>query len=145
MKNLFIIALCVSFLTVGCESDDGYRDVTLEIESSAIPISNDPNNPSSLMCYVRLQSQNPDIDLRLDSDHRAFTAIPEQTLTSDAVSWAVNSNVRRTIGVSGFDGVSNALPCDVTIRIKADNKVIWSYSAKKGDDEFGEQANLIIK
>lgn len=145
MKNYIFIFFCFSLFTLGCKSDDGFRDVTLEIDSGAIPTSNDPTNPPSVRSYVRLQNQSPDIDLRLDANYFAFNPIPAQTVTSDAVSFSVGSNVRLTYGVWGYDGQNNSLPCDVKIRIKSDNKVIWSYSAKTGDSDFGDDMNLIIR
>jgi hypothetical protein len=149
MKNYFLLALCVSLLFVGCEKDDGFRAVSIEVELGAVQVSVSPDTSdiNNIELGVYLSSEDPDTELSLYEYYDTYNgAVPKKVFTSEDVIWAVGTNVRREIYSNGsLDADYDKLPCDVTIRIKADNKVIWSYSAKKGDDEFVEVANLIIR
>jgi hypothetical protein len=147
MKNYFLLALCVSLLFVGCEKDDGFRAVSIEVELGEVQVSLDSNETSYVGVNVSLSSEDPDTELSLEEYSTADNgAVPKKVVKSEDVIWAVGTNVRRGIYSVGRLGADYPkLPCDVTIRIKADNKVIWSYSAKKGDEPLIEDANLIIR
>jgi len=149
MKNYFLLALCASLFFTGCEKDDGFRAVSIEVELGAVAVSVSPdtNDINNVWVNVSLSSQDPDTQLSLyESSVADNGAVPKKVVKSEDVIWPVGTNVRRFIYSNGrLDADYPKLPCDVTIRIKADNKVIWSYSAKKGDDYFEEEANLIIR
>ena len=152
MKNYFLLALCASLFLVGCEKDDGFRAVSGEVEFGEVQVALDTNVDlgyidNAARVEVDLYSQDPDTELSLSEISRADNgAVPKKEVESEEVIWAVGTNVRRTIRVTGqLEGLYEKLGGDVTIRIRADNKVIWSGSAKKGDDEFVEEANLIIR
>ena len=151
MKNYFLLALCVSLLFVGCEKDDGFRAVSIEVELGEVQPALDTNLSSFAANVARVQvelySEDPDTYLSLSETSRAYNgAVPKKVVKSEDVLWAVGTNVRRDIRVEGnLEGVYDKLGGDVIIRIRADNKVIWSYSAKRGDDELLEVANLIIR
>ena len=146
MKNYLLLVLCASLFFVGCEKDDGFRAVMIEMEFGIVAVPLDTNDANGVEVGVELSSQDPDTYLNFfESNISRNVAAPKKVVKSGDVLWAVGTNVRRRITVDGFDDNQYTLPCDVTIRIKADNKVIWSYSAKKGDDEFVEVANLIIR
>lgn len=143
MKNFFLLVLCASLFLVGCEKDDGFRTVMIELEMDAIPMSNSVGE-NSVNFDVRLFS--PDggaILLRFGGDLEQGDQ--SQTYKSDEIALAVGSNVIRYISLEGSFNNDTSLPCDVTLRIKADNKVIWSHKGKKGDYYFNEQANLIVR
>lgn len=144
MKNYILLTLCASLLFSGCEKDDGFRAVTVEIELGAVP-ENLPNVP--FIFYVQadvfLASDNPDTELEFFAENLGGN--PKKIVRSGEVLWVVGSNIRRYITVMGNDGNYN-LPCDVTVRIKADNKVIWSYNGKKGEIGLDESnINLVIR
>ena len=147
MKNYLLLVLCASLFFAGCEKDDGFRAVSIEVELGEVKVSLDTNEVSYVGVSVSLSSEDPDTELSLDEGSSADNgAVPKKVVKSEDVIWPVGTNVRRFIYSNGrLDADYPKLPCDVTIRIKADNKVIWSYSAKKGDDEFEEEANLIIR
>ena len=148
MKNYFLLALCASLFFVGCEKDDGFRAVSVEVElgAVAVAVSPDTNDINDVEVSVYLFSSDPDTELSLYEYSDTYNgAVPKKVVKSEEVIWAVGTNVTRYIRLEGDLDGDYKLPCDVTIRIKADNKVIWSYSAKKGDDEFEEEANLIIR
>lgn len=149
MKTHFLLALCASLFFAGCEKDDGFRAVSIEVELGAVQVALTPNVAfgyidNTARVHVDLYS---DPDLSLSEISRADNgAVPKKAVESEEVVWAVGTNVSRIVYIEGVnEGDIGKLPCDVTIRIKADNKVIWSYSAKKGDDDFIESANLIIR
>ena len=146
MKNYFLLALCASLFFAGCEKDDGFRAVMIEMEFGVVAVPLDTNNYNGVEVGVELSSQDPDTYLNFFEENISENvAAPKKVVKSEDVLWAVGTNVRRRITVDGSFDDTYTLPCDVTIRIKADNKVIWSYSAKKGDDGFEEEANLIIR
>ena len=144
MKNQFLFAFFVALFFVGCEKDDGFRAVTVEIELGAVP-ENLPNVPFTFFVQadVLLASDNPDTELEFFVENNGGD--PKKIVRSGEVLWAVGSNIRRYVTVMGDDGNYN-LPSDVTVRIKADNKVIWSYNGKKGEIGLDESnINLVIR
>ena len=150
MKNYFLLALCASLFFAGCEKDDGFRAVQVEIELGAVPIW--LNNPTGgytnyASGEVRLESSAPAPEIVLELPSYSAEGDSQKTLKSEEVIWAVGTNVSRYVSIQGsLDGATTILPCDVTVRIKADDKVIWSHAAKKGDGRFFEMdANLIIR
>jgi len=150
MKNYFFLALCASLFFAGCEKDDGFRAVSIEVEFGAVqsaPTDTSLFPDNFVSANVTLYSVAPDTYLSLSEYSNAVNgAVPKKTVKSEDVIWAVGTNVSRDILLSGqLEGGWGKLPCDMTIRIRADNKVIWSYSAKKGDVGFEEEANLIIR
>ena len=152
MKNYLLIVLCASLFFTGCDKDDGFRAVSVEVEFGEVQVALDTNVDlgyidNAARVEVDLYSQDPDTELSLSEISRADNgAVPKKEVESEEVIWAVGTNVSRRVRIEGVnEGDVGKLPCDVTIRIKADNKVIWSYSAKKGDDDFIESANLIIR
>ena len=144
MKNYLLLVLCASLFFTGCEKDDGFRAVMIEMEFGVVAVPLDTNNNNGVEVGVELSSQDPDTYLGFFEENISENvAAPKKVVKSEEVIWAVGTNVRRRITVDGYD--TYTLPCDVTIRIKADSKVIWSYAAKKGDADFFEDANLIIR
>ena len=146
MKNYLLLVLCASLFFTGCEKDDGFRAVMIEMEFGVVAVPLDTNNYNGVEVGVELSSQDPDTYLGFFEENISENvAAPKKVVKSEEVIWAVGTNVTRYISLEGDLDGDYKLPCDVTIRIKADNKVIWSYSAKKGDDGFFEDANLIIR
>ena len=147
MKNYLVIALCTSLFLSGCEEDDGFRAVSIEVEFDAIqaPLNNN-NDYDGTAVQVDLSSETPETRLFF-SDYSSTNnlSVPSKVVKSEDVIWPVGTNVRRTVSVEGQFGGENKLACDVKIRIKSDNKVIWSHTVNKGDYEFEEVANLIIR
>lgn len=144
MKNFFLLVLCASLFLVGCEKDDGFRTVMIEVEMDAIPMSNSVGE-NRVNFEIALFSPDSGAELlRFGGDGEQGDQ--SQTYKSDEIAFAVGSNVSRYVSLEGsLDTNYTLLPCDVTLRIKADNKVIWSHMGKKGDYYFNEVANLIIR
>ena len=150
MKIQFLIAFFFALLFASCENDDGFRAVSIEMEFGAVqsaPTDTSLFPDNMAFANVTLYSVTPDTYLSLSEESNAVNgAVPKKTVKSEDVIWAVGTNVSRDILLSGqLEGRWSKLPCDMTIRIRADNKVIWSHSAKKGDVGFEEEANLIIR
>ena len=146
MKNYFLLALCASLFFAGCEKDDGFRTVMIEVEMDAIPFAIDTLVGENFV-YFQVALFSPDSgDELLRLGGFGEQGDQSQTYKSDEIAFAVGSNVSRFFELEGgLDTNYSSLPCDVTLRIKADNKVIWSHMGKKGDDYFTEQSNLIIR
>jgi hypothetical protein len=130
------------FLIIGgCQKDDGYRTVMLELEIDAIPSSG--TDYKYLFCYFKLaEVQSGDEILWLSG--RVEQGEQKITLVSDQTVLPVGYDVLRAIGVDSNN--DDGLPCDATFRVLSDNKVIYSYTAKKGDLLFdGPYDFLTIK
>jgi hypothetical protein len=125
MKNYLLLLLIISFIIGGCEKDDGFRTVMIELEIDAIPNSGN----DYLYCYTKLfELQSGDEILKLTA--RMEQGDPKMILKSDQKVLPVGYEVARYFAV---DSNSDEFPCDATFRVKSDNKVIYTHTAKKGD------------
>jgi hypothetical protein len=143
MKKYGLLMVCFWLLLAGCVKDDGFRAVTIEIEMDAIAPSVN-GEESWAEVFIWLKSTDPDVELwkRLSTGNGR----PKVVFQSDEMAWAVGTNVLRSFEIRGeTEDESDKLPCNVKVRVKSDNKIVWSHDGKAGDPDFWSEENLIIR
>jgi hypothetical protein len=143
MNKHLVIIIIFTFSLLGCEKDDGFRAVQIEITFDAIPDTRDPFDSKFVSASTRVSAFNP--SRSIEAYGASGEDRPKKTIKSPELVLAVNTEITRKIEVyAGVDGTS-LMPCDVRVQIKADNKVIWSHTVKKGEVSLEEEATLIVR
>jgi hypothetical protein len=128
-----------------CKEDTGFRDVVAEI-------SIDTPNYGYVSAEFELYTEQPYVRGTY-VENFVDTLGPKNTTVSDPYSYAVGQNVKyqldlaaRTVDPILSQWVDTTFSSDVIIKVKANNKVIWTKKFVKGDKpidrEFG---NIIIR
>lgn len=133
-KFLFIV--CISFFFLGCEKEDNVRDVVIEVKVDAI-------TSGSVLVAVILTRNMQDISVYEELGAGSIRTFRSNQMTLDeGVTCQYDVMVLGVMDINGPVG----LPADIEIKIKSDNKVIWSYNGNKGTGgAYISNGNLIIR
>ena len=135
MKNI-LFAFCISLFFSGCEKKDNVRDVVIEVEVD--PITSGyvtfglvlTNGMSEISVYEELGT----------GFARTFQS--SQITLDEGVTCYYDIVVLGDMDDNGTIG----LPSDIEVKIKSDNKVIWSYNGDKGTGgNYISNGTLVIR
>jgi len=136
MKNI-LFALCISLFFSGCEKEDNVRDVVIEVEVDPITSGGVTfglvltNGMSEISVYEELEIGS------------ARTFQSNQMAVDEGVTCYYDIIV---LGAMDANGTIIGLPSDIEVKIKSDNKVIWSYKGDKGTGGlYSSNGTLVIR
>lgn len=135
MKNI-LFAFCISLFFWSCEKEDNVRDIVIEVKV-------DPITSGGLTFAVVLthNMQNISIYEELGTGFDRTFQSSQMTL-DEGVTCQYDILV---LGEKDWNGTIG-LPSDIEIKIKSDNKVIWSYIGKKGTGgNYMSSGSLVIR
>jgi hypothetical protein len=144
-SSSFLVAIAIFATSFsGCKEDSGFRAITCETEIGTFNTTDD-------YAVIAL------FDVGDGYAHNSFESNThtKNIISSTAISYSVGSNVPykhifESYNAAGNNGVTYdiaPLPCDITFRIKSDNRTVYEKKYKKG--ESGERTpvdgNLIVR
>lgn len=141
--NSFLVAVAIfSTSFSGCKEDSGFRAITSETEIGTF------NTTDNYLLIARIT-----VGDELSGNGVETNTHTKNIISSTAISWSVGSNVPYKHSFQSYVGDNNngyedaLLPCDITFRIKADNRTVYEKKYKKGEsaDYSYWEGNLIIR
>jgi len=144
-SSSFLVALAIFTTSFsGCKEDSGFRAITCETEIGTF------NTTDDYLVIAEIEVGDDYAGNYLETNTHT-----KNIISSTAISYSVGSNVPylhrfesyNASGNNGFEYEEAPLPCDITFRVKSDNRTVYEKKYKKG--ESGERTrvdgNLIIR
>jgi hypothetical protein len=145
-----VVFLAIFFIAISCQEDSGFREVVTEIEIGTPEYG-------TICSSIELYTEPPFVQGPNNDGGCIGTTNGKLTSVTEPFAYAVGTNLsydfRIDAQVMSFNDlgqpyyVDTTISSAVTIRVKANNKVVWSKEYKKGDrpsnnQEFG---NIVIR
>ena len=142
-----MVLLSLVLVVLGCESDNGYRVLTAEIEISALPSNCDVCYAEGAI-YLKIEGTNTEIDLGHYDAGSTKTIIKSQEYACNPGSnvsyefYVDGTNNSTDPNIVSTDGV---LGSNVEIRVKSNNKTIFTRKFNRGEKWTQEEGNILIR